>query len=119
METAHSGPRLNSLSAMPTINIASQFSRYPAGRFVSDGPFSGEYFRDNLLIPALDGGEKVILQMDGTRGYGSSFLEEAFGGLVRKGYKPEALMKRLEFQTSDPSITEEIISYIEHGAAPG
>ncbi|WP_254603875.1 STAS-like domain-containing protein [Achromobacter dolens] len=65
------------------IRVAIDFSPVPAGRYVSDGPFSGERFRDELLWPALRTGGRVTVDLDGAEGYGSSFLEEAFGGLVR------------------------------------
>lgn len=106
------------LEIMRTINIATQFSRYPAGRYLADGPYSGESFRENWLIPALNSEEEVTIEFDGTRGYGSSFLEEAFGGLVRKGFKPELIKELFHFKCSDPSIKEEVIDYVEHGAAP-
>jgi hypothetical protein len=67
-----------------TINIASQFSRTPGGRYYTDGPASGEQFREERLIPALQKSGTVVVELDGARGYPSSFLEEAFGGLVRK-----------------------------------
>ena len=35
------------------INVAKQFSKNPAGRYVSDGKNSGEVFLKNLLIPAI------------------------------------------------------------------
>lgn len=66
------------------ISIAKDFSPHPAGRYVTDGPFSGERFRDDLLYPALRDNDRVEIDMDGALGYGSSFLEEAFGGLIRK-----------------------------------
>lgn len=103
---------------MRTINIATQFSRYPAGRYVADGPFSGERFRDKWLIPALESQEEVTIEFDGARGYGSSFLEEAFGGLVRKGYSPERIKKAFHLHCSDFSIEEEVVDYVEHGATP-
>ena len=62
---------------------------YPGGRYISDGPFSGEAFRDEILLPALLAsiatGQRLQVVLDGVPGYGSSFLEEAFGGLVRSG----------------------------------
>jgi hypothetical protein len=69
---------------MKTINIATDFSDVPGGRFTTDGPFNGEDFRDKLLAPALRIHGGAIVIFDGTEGFGSSFLEEAFGGLVRK-----------------------------------
>jgi hypothetical protein len=73
----------------------------PGGRYVSDGLFSGEWFREEVLRPAvshaIESGEKVRVDLDGAPGYGSSFLEEAFGGLVRKGYlKREQVSRVLE-----------------------
>ena len=68
---------------MKLIDISKDFSDVPAGRYKNDGPNSGEQFRDELLIPALQTGGQVEVLLDGAEGYGSSFLEEAFGGLVR------------------------------------
>jgi hypothetical protein len=95
-----------------TINIASQFSRSPAGRFVEDGPYSGETFREKYLVPALSDGGSVILEMDGTRGYGSSFLDEAFGGLRRKGDFSIEDLKRIIIRTKDPSLDLEVKRYL-------
>lgn len=72
-----------------TIDIAKVFSRHPAGRVPADGPNSGERFRDEILVPALkeamerSDSTPVIVDIDGCRSFGSSFLEEAFGGLAR------------------------------------
>ncbi len=65
------------------INIAKDFSKNPAGRYISDGKYSGESFLKNYLIPAVKTHDLVELDFTGVRGYGSSFLEEAFGGLIR------------------------------------
>ena len=60
----------------------------PGGRYRKDGPFSGEQFRDDILVPKLlaaaDRNEEVVVELDGVAGYGSSFLEEVFGGLIRR-----------------------------------
>jgi hypothetical protein len=101
---------------MQIINIANDFSRYPAGRVVKDGPYSGERFRNDWLIPILERHEKATIEMDGTRGYGSSFLEEAFGGLVRRGFTPDQINSTFELHSSDPSLTSEIQEYIANGA---
>jgi STAS-like domain of unknown function (DUF4325) len=96
------------------IHVSRDFSDVPAGRYRSDGPFSGEAFREDHLWPALRSHEQVSVDLDGTEGYGSSFLEEAFGGLVRKGYlSGDELHKRLDIQSSDPSFVKEIFSYID------
>lgn len=78
------------------IVIAERFSRSPSGRYhPADGEYSGERFRDEILYPALLKG-KVEVNLDGCLTLGSSFLDEAFGGLVReKGLTVDYLDKNL------------------------
>jgi hypothetical protein len=99
---------------MKTIRVAQDFSRYPAGRYVTDGPYSGEFFRKKFLKPALADQEKIVIFLDGARGYGSSFLEEAFGGLVRDGFPKMELIKKLDIQATNQSLRKEILEYIEN-----
>lgn len=42
-----------------TIYIARDYSDTPAGRYKSDGNYSGERFREELLYPALKNNELV------------------------------------------------------------
>ncbi len=100
---------------MITINIGQQFSRFPSGRYEINGSTSGEAFRKRLLEPALrQAGESVTIVMDGTIGYGSSFLEEAFGGLVRvSGFDAKELLDRLTIDTVDDSLKLEVKEYIQ------
>ena len=72
-----------------TINLARDFTKFPGGRFRSDGPFSGEEFREDYLLPALQNYENVTVILDGVAGLPSSFQEEAFGGLVPTGSSGE------------------------------
>jgi len=106
-----------------TIVIASDFTRYPGPRYRKDGPFSGEQFRDELLVPALRrverGGGNVIVELDGVAGYGSSFLEEAFGGLLRCGFSPQFLRQHLRIDANTPRFQHHRIranSYIQEEA---
>jgi hypothetical protein len=79
------------------IDIGRDFSETPAGRFPSDGEFNGEAFRKILLVPALKRGGVVRVILDNTEGYGSSFLEEAFGGLIRlEGFDKDDVLARLQ-----------------------
>ena len=82
-----------------TINIKEDFSASPIGRHFVDSNFSGEEFREKLLKPKLEelaGREKLIVDIREVEGYASSFLDEAFGGLVQKGYfTKEELHKKL------------------------
>ena len=103
--------------ATSTIIVAKAFSRFPAGRFVTDGPHSGERFRDELLIPALETNPKIKILMDGALGYGSSFLEEAFGGLIRKTkISLRDFQRRVEIVSSDVVVTKEIMVYVSDAA---
>lgn len=95
-----------------TINIGKDFSRYPVGRYRQDGDANGERFREDFLRPKMAMGSRVRIEFDDALGYGSSFLEEVFGGLVRSGLSPEELGRSLEFISSDDSLLAEIRSYI-------
>ena len=81
---------------MKIISIANDFSPVPAGRSQKDGPNSGERFRGQLLLPSLNSGATCV-KLD-AEGYGSSFLEEAFGGLVRVGLSHELIRKNLSIE---------------------
>jgi len=87
-----------------TINLSSDFNKTPAGRFFSDGDYSGEHFRKNYLIPAFkDSNTKIIeVILDNLDGIGSSFWEEAFGGLIRKeNINYEEIKKKITFKCDD------------------
>lgn len=88
------------------INIAKAFSPVPLGRHRKDGDKSGEAFREDILYPkiaeAMASGDVVVVSLDGMKGLTASFLEEAFGGLVRqKGLAPEKLRKFLRVMASE------------------
>ena len=91
------------------IVIAETFSPYPAGRFPDDGQFNGTTFRRDQLVPALNDFDRVEVVFDGVAGFGSSFLEEAFGGLIREeGMEKEVLDARLHLSTSEPDLEDDI-----------
>lgn len=99
--------------AIYTISVAKQFSETPAGRYRSDGPYSGEVFREDFLYPALRSNELVEVNLDGTLGYGSSFLEESFGGLVRvNGMSMSELRKKLKIKSSRKFYEERVWRYV-------
>lgn len=93
---------------MSKIIVAKEFSKHPAGRYQSDGPYSGEQFREKYLFKPLAKNEQVIVDLDGARGYGSSFLEEAFGGLVRRGIPAEKVLEYLKIISRNPALAAEI-----------
>ena len=92
---------------LKTINIAKDFSAFPAGRTSRDSEFNGTSFRENLLVPALNNYHRVIVTFDGVYPVGASFLEESFGGLIsREGFSADELEERLEITATDPDLTE-------------
>jgi STAS-like domain of unknown function (DUF4325) len=89
------------------ISIASDYSTSPAGRTPADGPFNGQRFRDTVLVPALrdaiSQSATLVVNLDGAFSYSSSFLEEAFGGLVRTGlFSATEITDHLELRSHDP-----------------
>jgi len=96
------------------------FSVTPFGRYKTDSPFSAEAFREILiskLNEAIEQEDVVTIILDNVYGLGSSFLEESFGGLVRKGYftKEQLLSsspRLLNFETEHNFYLEEIEEYI-------
>ncbi len=96
------------------IDIGKDFSKFPGGRFITDGPFSGEKFRNEMLVPKLHEASILTVSLDNTLGYGSSFLEEAFGGMVRKGMiNITEIQKKLRLESNDEILKEKIWSYIK------
>ena len=92
-----------------SIVIAEVFSPYPAGRYLSDGEFNGTTFRQHHLVPALGTFNRVEVVFDGVAGFGSSFLEEAFGGLIREeGMSKEFLENHLVLSTTEADLEDDI-----------
>nr|MBP8206275.1 STAS-like domain-containing protein [Acinetobacter sp.] len=106
------------------INIATDFYPRPAGRFSADGEYTGETFRDKVLTPKLKELQRttndhtnghLIIDFTGVTMAGSSFLEEAFGGLVRKGNFPKDFLQKVLVIRSPrrPIIKDRIETYIK------
>lgn len=99
------------------INIASDFSETPGARYKTDGDFSGEDFFEKILEPKFlkikDAEIVLVVNLDNTAGYATSFLDEAFGGLARK-YSKELVVKKINFiSIEEPYLIEEIKSYMD------
>jgi hypothetical protein len=101
---------------MKKIDIPKDFSTTPGGRFIEDGPFSGEEFRATLLQPLFEDKEDkefIEISFDGAEGYQSSFLEEAFGGLVREVKDKARVKNRLKFVSENRVLIDKVHNYIE------
>jgi hypothetical protein len=104
---------------MIKVSIAIDFSRTPGARFPEEGEFSGKEFREEILLPklkeAIKTKDKLEVNLDGTAGMGTSFLEEAFGGLIREDkVKYDDIMNIIVFKSDDdPEYKDEILSYMQ------
>jgi STAS-like domain of unknown function (DUF4325) len=99
------------------ISVARDFTEFPFGRYPEHGPFSGQEFRSRLLVPALKAHRKVVVDLAGARGLAPSFLEEAFGGLIREGFSLDQLVDQLEIHSDvDPSYISEVWMYVRDAA---
>lgn len=104
---------------MVTISIVNNFSRTPGPRYIAEGDFSGELFRKEHLLPnvkmAMEHNEDIIVDLDGASGYGTSFLEESFGGLVREDkISYDFLKAHLKIKSDEDDIyVDEIWDYID------
>ncbi len=97
------------------------FSITPGSRYKDEGDFSGEEFRERFLEPsfekALEIRKKILIDLDGTIGYGTSWLEEVFGGLARK-YGIDKVIKLLDFKSDEePYLIDDIKEYIKNAKA--
>ena len=94
-----------------TINIAEDYTRHPNGRYIEDGKGNGTGFRKEFLRPAMENKNvsAVNVVLDGAKGYPSSFLEEAFGGLVREeGFSARDVLRKFVFVANKPGYARYI-----------
>lgn len=100
---------------MITINIATDYTKTPGGRFISEGEYSGQDFRENVLKPkflqALEKNDQLTVILDGGYGYATSFLEEAFGGLARE-MKNSKIKDIIIISEEEPQLISKIQQYI-------
>jgi len=96
-----------------SVDIGKDFSRYPAGRTEKYGPYSGEAFRERFLRGPIEKGQHVVVLFDSAVGYGSSFLDEAFAGLVRLGVSGARLHELLTLRSDDDSLVQEVWGYVD------
>lgn len=99
------------------ISISQDFTVTPGPRRKVEGDFSGELFSETILEPAFkkakEENKKILINLDGTLGYGTSFLEEVFGGLQRK-YKEDNISAYVGFTSKEePYLVDDINQYIK------
>lgn len=99
------------------LNIAKDFSETPGDRYIDESKYSAEEFRETLLEPLLnyciDNDEVLVVNFDGSYGYSSGFLEESFGGLIRKGYDASDILNNMAFiSKDDETIINKVTNYM-------
>jgi hypothetical protein len=95
------------------------FSITPGSRYRDEGKksHSGQEFREDFLQPNFekikDSDAKLIVNLDGTIGYGTSWLEEVFGGLARI-FGNELVYSKIELiSEEEPYLVDDIKQYIK------
>ena len=62
------------------------YTEYPGPRYQYQGKYSGEDFYFRIIKPAFElaigDNSRLLIDLDGTAGYASSFIDEAIGNLV-------------------------------------
>ncbi|QPS02481.1 STAS-like domain-containing protein [Acinetobacter johnsonii] len=103
-------------------DVGNEFHHRPMGRKKTDGEFSGEAFREKVLYPFFSNlinqksDQILVLDFNNVSMAGSSFLEEAFGGLVRAGIKKELIQSHLKILVDielKELIEDRIFQYIK------
>ncbi|MBS1526709.1 MAG: STAS-like domain-containing protein [Bacteroidetes bacterium] len=101
------------------VKIARDFSRTPGPRYIKEGKWSGELFRTEkffqIFADAIANNQTVVVDLDGTLGYGTSFLEEIFGGLIREHHLDyNAILQHLEIiSEEEPYLKDDILTYLK------
>lgn len=75
---------------------------------IAHGPYSGEDFRESVLKPLFDKYTLVTIDLSGTMGYGSSFLDESFGEMGRNLGFAE-IQRRLVLICNDDPTTVDLV----------
>lgn len=113
---------------MKELHVITQFSKSPYARYSSEilpgqEDTSGQHFREKflapLLIEAIKNQHKLKVVLTGYNRYARSFIDEAFGGLIREENIQYADIKKYLVIVHDdlPSIVDLCWSRIEKAKA--
>jgi len=99
------------------LSVARDYTDTPGPRYRAQGRYSGEELRDTLLelrfLEAVKCGVHLVVDLDGTASYATSFLEEAFAGLARKHGKGLVLQTLVFKSDEEPELIPEVRRYVE------
>ena len=108
---------MNNINVAVTISVTTDFSPYPVGRYISDGPVSAQRFREDFLKPPLYKSQKLHVTLDCPFGIASSFLEEAFGGLIREDKFEVLFLKKYVTLAGSEATVAKIWKYVEEAGS--
>ncbi|RZK22243.1 MAG: DUF4325 domain-containing protein [Flavobacterium sp.] len=99
------------------LKVSTAFSPTPGARYYEDGDDSGQEFFDKCLkkafSDALEIGSILVVDLDDTEGYATSFLDEAFVRLVKEFGKSIVKKHIRIISNEEPDWIEEINNYID------
>lgn len=101
---------------MIRISVAKDYTTIPAGNFKKNGTLSGEEFRLKFLVPAMEksaGKIPILVDLDGTKGYGWGWLRVAFGGLVHTYGKELVKATLILASKEEPYLIQDVEKIIE------
>ena len=87
-------------------SLANDFSSFPGGRHCEDGDYSAECLKEHLFYLLEEHPSKIIiLNLDGTRGIGSSFLHELVA------HTSDSILQKIVFTSINKSYLHELTFY--------
>jgi hypothetical protein len=92
-----------------------EYSKYPGGRFIKLGPYSGEDFRENVLRKIFESpNQSIEINATGViTSFSPSFLDECFGQLAKE-YGIEEFKKKVKLYSEDnPSLPDKMMAYVK------
>jgi hypothetical protein len=105
-------------AAMPPVvlRVADDFTTTPGGRLRHWGPDSAEEFYEKHLAPAFAlancKGVLLVVDLDGTAGYPTSWLDEAFSRLAAREGRWPTLERLRVICRDEPYLVQEIFRSI-------
>ena len=97
--------------------FAKEYTKFPGGRFIDLGPYSGEDFRDKVLREKLKSGKTIEIDATGVvTSFSPSFLDEAFGEIAKE-YGIENFTQKIKlFSDDNPGLSEKMMYYAKRAA---
>jgi anti-anti-sigma regulatory factor len=87
-------------------SLGEDFSVFPGGRHCEDGEYSAECLKEHLFYLLEEHPSKtIILNLDGTRGVGSSFLHELVA------HTQDSVLQKIVFTSTSKSYLQELTLY--------